>query len=217
MNRAGPACSPRKKGESATGNSNNYKTLNNSSPAKKKAPTASAPKVGRRKQVLQPKADPDAATIGSHSPSVRKDTSAIKSEQRQLSELIRGHFHYEGSSSEQDDLVRRSPRFKADLSTTSQDNSGADSEIKGSVISVNGSTVSPRKLQDLATAFQVRITKIASPGKASPADRDTRGPNKKTLAEKRPASRSPSAKRQKRSARKLTTTQQKLTTTHLVK
>ncbi|KAI8512019.1 hypothetical protein Bbelb_111190 [Branchiostoma belcheri] len=38
----------------------------------------------------------------------------------------RGHFHYEGSSSEQDELVRRSPRFKADLSTTSQDNSGAD-------------------------------------------------------------------------------------------
>ncbi|XP_019643257.1 PREDICTED: uncharacterized protein LOC109484447 [Branchiostoma belcheri] len=203
MNRAGPACSPRKKGESATGNSNNYKTLNNSSPAKKKAPTASVPKVGRRKQVLQPKADPDAATIGSRSPSVRKDTSAIKSEQRQLSELIRGHFHYEGSSSEQDDLVRRSPRFKADLSTTSQDNSGADSEIKGSVISVNGSTVSPRKLQDLATAFQVRITKIASPGKASPADRDTRGPNKKILAEKRPASRSPSAKRQKKKCKKV--------------
>ncbi|CAH1272064.1 CDX4 [Branchiostoma lanceolatum] len=202
MNRAGPACSPRKKGESATGNSN--KTLNNS-PAKKKAPTAtSVPKLGRRKQVLQPKADPDAATISSKSPSVNKDSSAIKSEQRQLSELIRGHFHYEGSSSEQDDLVRRSPRFKADLSTTSQDNSGAGSEIKGSVISVNGDTVSPRKLQDLATAFQVRITKIASPGKASLAERETGCPNKKTEGEKkRSASRSPSAKRQKKKCKKV--------------
>ncbi|XP_078605647.1 uncharacterized protein LOC144878663 [Branchiostoma floridae x Branchiostoma japonicum] len=203
MNRAGPGCSPRKKGESATGNSN--KTLN-TSPAKNKAHTnsTSVPKLGRRKQVLQPKADPDATTIGSSkSPSVKKDSSAIKSEQRQLSELIRGHFHYEGSSSEQDELVRRSPRFKADLSTTSQDNSGADSDIKGSVISVTGSTVSPRKLQDLATAFQVRITKIASPGKVAPADRETRGSNRKTLGQKRPASRSPSAKRQKKKCKKV--------------
>eukprot|EP00058_Branchiostoma_floridae_P023765 XP_002609255.1 hypothetical protein BRAFLDRAFT_124758 [Branchiostoma floridae] len=202
MNRAGPGCSPRKKGESATGNSN--KTLN-TSPAKNKAPTnsTSVPKLGRRKQVLQPKADPDATTIGSKSPSVNKDSSAIKSEQRQLSELIRGHFHYEGSSSEHDELVRRSPRFKADLSTTSQDNSGADSDIKGSVISVTGSTVSPRKLQDLATAFQVRITKIASPGKAAPADRETKGPNRKTLGQKRPASRSPSTKRQKKKSKKV--------------